>query len=114
MDSLQTEEYDDSSYDPVVTLHHTGRENRAMASVFSYYTASFYSSSDCNDQLTQLPCAGHGFHSPHYLPDSSLTVELIRLPIATIVTPYPQCPSPLHGTAADDADVSTRKPRRFL
>jgi hypothetical protein len=38
-----------------------------MASVFSYYAASF--------------------HSPHYIPDSSLTVELIRLLIATIANP---------------------------
>jgi len=58
-----------------------------MASVFSYYVASFPSSSDPNDQLTHSPRARHGFHSPHYIPDSSLTVELIRLLIATIVTP---------------------------
>jgi hypothetical protein len=64
---LETEEYDDSSYDPVDTLHHTDRENRAMASVFSYYEVCF--------------------HSPHHISDSSLTVELNRLFIATIVQP---------------------------
>mgnify|MGYP001608237252 CR=1 FL=1 len=56
-----------------------------MASVFSYYVPCFQSSSNCNDQLKQSPCAGHGFHSPHHVPGSSLTVELIRLLIATIL-----------------------------
>ena len=87
MDSLLSEAYDDSSYDPVGTLHHTDRENRAMASVFSYYAASFHYSSDPHDQLTQSPRAGHDFYSPYHIPDSSLTVELIRLLIATIVQP---------------------------
>ena len=86
-----------------------------MASVFSYYVPCFHYSSDCNDHLTHSPRAGHCFHSPYHIPNSSLTVELIRLLIATIVTAsYPQRISPLHGTAANDADVSTRKPRRFL
>ncbi|MBI3807190.1 MAG: hypothetical protein HY281_06705 [Nitrospirae bacterium] len=86
-----------------------------MASVFSYYAVSFHYSSDRNDQLTQSPNTRHYFHSPHYIPDSSLTVELIRLRIATIVAPsYPQCISPLRGTAANDVDRSTGKPRRFL
>ena len=58
-----------------------------MASVFSHYATSLHCSSDRNDQLTQSPRASHGFHSPHYIPDSSLTVELIRLLIATIVNP---------------------------
>ncbi len=56
-----------------------------MASVFSYYVASFYDSSDRHDQLTQPPRAGHGFHSSHAIPDSSLTVELIHLLIVTTV-----------------------------
>ena len=58
-----------------------------MASVFSYYGASFNSSSDRNDPLTQSPPAIHDFHSPHHIPDSSSTVKLIRLFIATIVNP---------------------------
>lgn len=58
-----------------------------MASVFSYYVASFHSSSDPSDQLTQSPRAGHGFRSPHPIHDSSLADKLIRLLIATIVQP---------------------------
>jgi len=58
-----------------------------MASVFSYSVASFPSSSDCDDHLTHSPRAGQCFHSPHHIPDSSLTVDLIRLLLATIVTP---------------------------
>ena len=50
---MQTEEYDDASYDPVGTLHHTDRENRAMASVFAYYVACFLYSSDRDDALTK-------------------------------------------------------------
>ncbi|OAI46845.1 hypothetical protein AYO43_05550 [Nitrospira sp. SCGC AG-212-E16] len=84
-----------------------------MASVFSYYAASFHSTSDCNDQLTQSPRAIHCLHSPQHIPDSSSMVKLIRLLIATIVNPLIRN-APLHGTAANDADVSTRKPRRFL
>jgi hypothetical protein len=53
LESLQTEEYDDASYDPVGTLHHTDRENRAMASVFAYYVACFLYSSDRDDALTK-------------------------------------------------------------
>jgi hypothetical protein len=87
LDSLQTEAYDDSSYDPVFTLHHTDREIRAMASVFSSYAASFQYSSDPHDQLTQSSRASHCFHFPHYIPDSSLTVQLILALIATIVNP---------------------------
>ena len=56
-----------------------------MASVFSYYAVSFLCSSDRNDQLTESLRADHGFHSPHYIPDSSLTVELICLLIGAIV-----------------------------
>ena len=59
-----------------------------MASVFSYYVPCFQSSSDRNDQLKQSPRAGHGFHSPHHIPGSSVTVELIRLLIVTIVTHF--------------------------
>ena len=65
LDSLQAEAYDDASYDSVETLHHTDRENRAMAPVFSILAASFYSFSDPHDQLTQSRHACHGFHSPH-------------------------------------------------
>jgi len=56
-----------------------------MASVFSCYGACLRYASDPSDQLTQSPRAGHDFYSPYYIPDSSLTVELIRLLIATIV-----------------------------
>ena len=56
------------SYDPVVTLHHTDRENRAMASVFSYYVACFRYASDPSDQLTHSPRAGHEFYSPYHIP----------------------------------------------
>jgi hypothetical protein len=87
LDSLQSEAYDDSSYDPVVTLHHTGRENRAMASVFSSHAASLHDSSDRDDQLTQLSRPRSCFHSPHHIHNSSVTVEPIRLPRATIMTP---------------------------
>ena len=59
-----------------------------MASVFSYYAASFDSSSDREDQLTQSPHAIHCRHSPQHIPDSSSSVKLIRLLIATIVTPH--------------------------
>jgi hypothetical protein len=115
LDSLQTEAYDDSSYDPVITLHHTDRENRAMASVFSYYATFFDYSSDRNDQLTQSPRASHCFHSPLYIPDSSLTVELIRLFIGTIVQSRIRNPShPFMEPRRIDADRSTKKPRRFL
>jgi len=58
-----------------------------MASVLSYYATSLHYSSDPNDQLIQSPRASHGFHSSHPIPYSSLTVELIRLLIATIVKP---------------------------
>lgn len=85
-----------------------------MASVFSYYAACFHYSSDRNDQLTHSPRAGHCFHSPHP----------IRLQFDDRTDPpahshdceasYPQRTSPLHGTAANDADWSMRKPRRLL
>lgn len=52
-----------------------------MASVFSYDVASFPSSSDHGDQLTQSPRADYIFYSLHPIPDSSLTIELIRLRI---------------------------------
>ena len=58
-----------------------------MALVFSYYVPCFHYSSDRDDHLVHSLRAGHGFHSPHHIPDSSLTVELIRLLIATIVQP---------------------------
>jgi hypothetical protein len=66
-------------------LHHTDRENRAMASVFSSRAASFHYSSDPHGQLTQSPRTSHGFHSPQHIPNSSVTVELIRLLIGTTV-----------------------------
>jgi hypothetical protein len=115
LDSLQNEEYDDSPYDPVVTLHHTDRENQAMASVFSYYYAFFPSSSDPHGQLTQSTRVGHDLHCPDYIiPNSSLIVELIRLFTDTIIQCHIQSILSLHGTAANDADMSTRKLRRFL
>jgi len=58
-----------------------------MASVFSYYVACFHNSSDPNDHLTHSPHTDHCFHSPYHIPDSSLTGELIRLGISTIVQP---------------------------
>ncbi len=84
-----------------------------MASVFSY-VASFRSFSDRDAPLTHSPRAGHSFHFPHHILDSSLTVEPICLRRATIVNPLQQRTSPLYGTAANDADVSTKKARRFL
>ena len=87
MDSLLSEAYDDSSYGSVDTLPHADRENRAMASVFFYSALSLRFPSDPNDQLTQSPRAEHGFHSSHHFPDSISTIELIRLLIATIVSP---------------------------
>ena len=87
-----------------------------MASVFSHYAAWFHYSSDRDDHLPHAPCAGHCFHHlPLHIitPNSSLTVELIGLLIATIVKLLIRT-SPLHGTAANDAGVSTRKPRRYL
>lgn len=58
-----------------------------MASVFSYYTASSDSSSDREDQLTQSLRAIHWLYSPQHILNFSSTVKLIRLLIATIVTP---------------------------
>ena len=83
-----------------------------MASVFSYYGASVHSSSDPSDQLTHSPHAGDSFAST---PDSSLTSKLTSLLIAatrTLVSAM-QRTSPLHGTAANGADRSMRKPRRL-
>ena len=75
----------------------------------------FHYSSDPHDQLTQSSRASHGFNSPFYHPNSRLTVELTRLLTDMIVTvSYPQCISPLHGTATHNADVPMGKPRRFL
>ncbi len=86
-----------------------------MASVFSYYVASFHSSSDRDDHLTQSPRADHSFHSLRHILDSNSTVEPICMRHRYDCEPsYPQRTSPLHGTAANDADVSTKKPRRFL
>ncbi len=87
LDSLQTEAYDESVYDPVVTLHHTDRENRAMPSVFSYLDDAAPYSSDPYDQLNQSLRPEYGFHSPHHIADSSLTAQLIRLLIALTVNP---------------------------
>ena len=87
MDSLLSEAYDDSSYGSVDTLHHTDRENRAMASVFSYAAASFPYSSDPYDQLNQSPRSSHRFHSAYRIPGSNWTIELIYLLIAMIVNP---------------------------
>ena len=56
-----------------------------MASVYSHYVACFHNSSDPNDHLTHSPHTGHCFHSPYHIPNSSLTVELIRLLIDMIV-----------------------------
>jgi hypothetical protein len=58
-----------------------------MSSVLSPHAASSHCSSDRNDQLTQSPRAGHDLYSPYHIPDSRVTVELIRLLIATIVQP---------------------------
>ena len=84
-----------------------------MASVFSYYTAPFGSSSNREDHVTQSPRAIHCLHSLLHILDSSSMVKLIRLLIATLVNPLIRN-APFHGTAANDADVSTKKSRRFL
>jgi hypothetical protein len=59
-----------------------------MASVFSYYTAPFGSSSNREDHVTQSPRAIHCLHSPHHILDFSSMVKRIRLLIATIVNPH--------------------------
>ena len=59
-----------------------------MASVFSSYVACFHYSSDRDDQLTHSPRVGHYLYPSHRtIQDSGLTVELVRLFKATIVTP---------------------------
>ena len=58
-----------------------------MASVFSSYAASFHYSGDPHDQLTQPSRPRYCFHSPHHFLDSISTIKLIRLLIATIVSP---------------------------
>ena len=58
-----------------------------MSSVSSSPAAAFPCTSDRNDQLTQSARAGHDSSSPYHIPDSRVTVELIRLRIATIVQP---------------------------
>ena len=58
-----------------------------MASVFSYYAAALHYSSNPHDQLTQSSRPHYSLHSPHPIPDSNWTIELIRLLIATIVNP---------------------------
>lgn len=106
LDSVQTEEYDDSSHAPVGTLSHTDRENRAMASVFSSYGASFYNSSDRDDHLTHWPHAGRCF-SPSSLDYSRLQFDGRTDPLAHSYecdATYLQRTTPLHGTAANDAD----------
>jgi len=65
-----------------------------MSSVLSPHAASSHCSSDRNHQLTQSPRAGHDLYSPYHIPDSRVTVELIRLLIATIATSCQQCTSP--------------------
>ena len=87
-----------------------------MASVFSYYVACFHYSSDRDDHLTHSPRAGHCFYpsSPDY---SRLQFDGRTDPPAQSYdcdATYPQRASPLDGIAANDADVSTRKPRRLL
>lgn len=85
-----------------------------MASVFSSPAASFHASGDLHDQLTQSSRAQHGFLSSHYILNVSVMVDLIRSLIATIVTPLIRNAPHPYGTAANGADRSTRKPRRFL
>lgn len=85
-----------------------------MASVFSYYPAFFPYSSDPHGQLTQSTRVSHDLHCPDYIPNLSMMVELIRLFTDMIVQCHIQSILSLHGTAANDADVSTRKLRRFL
>ena len=86
-----------------------------MASAFSDYVVCFHYSSNRNDHLTHSPRAGFCFHAPHHISDSSLTVELNRLFIATIVQPrIGNAPHPFVDTAAQNAAVSTRTSRRFL
>jgi len=86
-----------------------------MASVFSSYAASFYFSSNQNDRLTPSLRAGHSPPSPHSIPDSGLTSDLIRPLICcdNRETLYPQRTSLFHGTAAHDADEATKQPRRL-
>ena len=87
-----------------------------MASVFSSYVACFHYSSDRDDQLTHSPRVGH------YLYPSSPDYSGLRFdgrtgpPVQSYdcKATYPQHTSPLHGTTANDADVSMRKPRRLL
>lgn len=85
-----------------------------MASVFSYDPAFFPYSSDPHGRLTQSTRVSHDPHCLDYLPTSSVMVELIRLFTDRIVQCHIQSILSLHGTAANDADVSTRKRRRFL
>ena len=90
--------------------------NRAMASAFSHYVACFHDSSDRDDRLTHALRAGHCFPypSPHY---ARLQFDGRTDPAAQryeCEARYLRRISPLHGTAAKDADVSTRKPRRLL
>jgi hypothetical protein len=58
-----------------------------MASVFSYAAASFPYFSDSYDQLKQSPRSSHRFHPAPRIRGSNWTIELIRLLIATIVSP---------------------------
>jgi hypothetical protein len=57
-----------------------------MASVCSSHATFFQYASDPHDQLTQSSRASHVLQSPRYLSDTRLRVELIHLPIATLVT----------------------------
>lgn len=116
LDSVQSEEYDESSHAPVGTLSHTDRGNRAMASVFFSSVASFHDSSDRDDHLTHSPRVGRCFRpsSPDY---SRLQFDGRTDPPAhryNCDVTYRKRTSLLHGTAVNEADLSMRKPRRLL
>ncbi len=85
-----------------------------MASVFSSPAASSHDFSEHNDQLIQSSRAHHGFLSSHHILNASVMVGLIRSLITTIVGPLIRNAPHPYGTSANDADRSTRKPRRFL
>jgi hypothetical protein len=84
-----------------------------MASVFSYYEACFHYSSDRDDHLTHWPRTGHCFYpsTPDY---ARLQFDGRTDPPAYFYECEAMYPTPLHGSAANDAAVSTRKPRRLL
>ncbi len=87
-----------------------------MASVFSYFRVSFHYSSDHDDRLIHSSRASHCFY-PSLPDDSRLQFDDRTDPPAHRSggeTTFLQRTSPLHGTAANDADVSMKKPRRSL